>query len=622
MANKDDISSTEKLLGVIRGERPMPGEGNAVDLQEPVALPGAGVAGVSSFRRLFMFQRPVQVGVVVGHRDITLAAVSPSAGDRRFRLLDFRNVPVAPEVKQDRKRFEAFLKKALGRFCAGYHHVDIWSTIPSARVEIRHVLIPKVPEKQVANAVYWTYKKQAPFDEREMIFDFELLGEVGAGGARRIQALAYSVPRAEVEDWKQRFMRAGYPLRGVSIVPFAVQNFFRTGVMQAKTENVCILYIGRDWSRIDIFGKGNLVLSRDIKTGMNSFIASIRSGLAPADEAGAAEPEGPSMTETQDEIDRQRQAERLFISLASADATEKLGDAYVPVMEMVSPVLDRLMRQVERTMGHFTLHFDNAAVDRFYLAGDLCGSNPLVAKMNEQCSHPVHHMDPFDCDLMDIGALQPPDHVREKDAFVPAIGIALSNASRTPNLAYTYRHKATRTRIQRINRIVFVAFFLVAASCLGYFFYQGHLLDRKQDRISRLEQQLAGYNPQVDKEMIQHMAGKVRARQNIMATHARRYFGMAVITELSQLMPSNIQLLRLELGLGDGAGSRKASKKHVVMLDGIVSGPATRRASDLTVFMLRLNSSPMFPNSTVVRKAERTYNGVEVLGFTVKLETL
>ena len=49
-------------------------------------------------------------------------------------------------------------------------------------MNVRHIVIPKVAKKQIENAVYWTIKKETPFDDKDTVFDFEIQREVTEQG--------------------------------------------------------------------------------------------------------------------------------------------------------------------------------------------------------------------------------------------------------------------------------------------------------------------------------------------------------------------------------------------------------------------------------------------------------
>ncbi len=635
MTGKDNISSTEKLLGVIRKTAPALQPEDDTDS----GTERRNVSLLPLRKKVFPFVKSVTVGVVVGHADLTLAMMS-SVGERRYQLIDFQKIPLKPEIHRGHAQFPIFLKNALKQFCGTADKFDIWSTIPSARVEIRFVKIPKVPEGQIANAVYWSYKKMVPFDEKEMIFDFELLGEVVESGSRKLRAIAYSAPRAEVEAVKKLFVEIGFALTGLTIVPFTLQNLFRTSLIDPTKEHVCSLYIGQDWSRIDIFSEGDLVLSRDIKTGMNSFIESIRSGRSmqsgngsmPTDTVETLSAEDLKESESRRQSDLaaeaagREEARSLFYNLIQPKVSgnrEPQAESFseAEIMEMISPVLDRLVRQVERTLGHFTLHFANKTVGKFYLGGEIGGFTGLVEVMGDQLGFPISYLNPFPEVLLAADHPPVPETISEKDSYVPAVGTALSSLATTPNLMYTYRSKAIQAKIQRTNRIIFAAFCLLTCICLGVFSQQGRVVDKKKEQVARLESQLAKYSPIVDEQLLGKMVAKVEGDKKMNLTYAKRYLGVSLLNELAESTPENIRLIQVRLELGRGIETGKGKTRTLVM-EGMVMDNSNERESELAVYVMKLNGSPLFQHVTVVQKSVKRYRDAEVLRFTVKVETI
>ncbi len=118
---------------------------------------------------------------------------------------------------------------------------------------MRYLKIPKVPQKQMPNAVYWSFKKITSFNEKDTTFDFEVLGDIQEGSSEKTEIMAYTAPTQEIKKLKDIFSKSGFPLAGISIVPFAFQNLLLNNWVGTDAKNVSSLYIGRDWSRIDIF---------------------------------------------------------------------------------------------------------------------------------------------------------------------------------------------------------------------------------------------------------------------------------------------------------------------------------------------------------------------------------
>ena len=114
------------------------------------------------------------------------------------------------------------------------------------------------------------------FDEKESLFDFEVQGDLIEDGIPKLRVMAYTAPRDAVKEVKELFSRSGLTLAGITDGAFAVQNLFRTNwVPTDDISTYANLYLSDAYSRIAIFFEGNLILTREIKTGVDSLIISL-----------------------------------------------------------------------------------------------------------------------------------------------------------------------------------------------------------------------------------------------------------------------------------------------------------------------------------------------------------
>ena len=215
MPGRDEISSTEKLLDLIRNK-------SDEDFEFIVDSPsGPSPRGLGSFfKRLFPFGRTLTLGVDIGYSDLKLAKMGQSS-DRRPELVDYLTVPFDSGISRDSPTFPHFLHSALTGFCGSPRRMNIWSIISGAKVDIRYLRIPKLSKKEIPNAVYWSFKKESPFEENDFIIDFEILGDVVEEGLEKIGVLAYIAPQEEIGDLKAIFAKADLPLTIIACIPFA-----------------------------------------------------------------------------------------------------------------------------------------------------------------------------------------------------------------------------------------------------------------------------------------------------------------------------------------------------------------------------------------------------------------
>ena len=631
MAKYDEISSTDKLLELIRDD----------DQSDPgfkgYAPPPPAAKRIKSFlSNPVAFKRSLAVGIDMGHDDLKLVKIN-RISEQKCEVLDYARVPYNPEYPRQSNEFYQFLRQALINFCGNAKETDIWCTISSARVETRQLRIPKVPPKQIAATAFWTFQRLSPFDEKDKIFDYEVIGEVVDQDEAKIDVMAYIAPRREIEDIKELFSAAGFPLTGTSIVPFAFQTLLRTGRIDAQYETVSSLYIGRDWSRIDIFANGTLMLSRGIKAGIRTMIEALRKEIennwlelslakSPTRDSGTIR---KLKSQLRRELDL---AQQLFFGGVYGERATTLNESQVAIKEerifrMILPALERLVRQVERTVRHFSLNFENARVEKIYMSSGVRLHDRISDYIGDELGIPIQAIDPFLINGNFLTMVPPPESSAERSSFAPAMGMALSSNALTPNFLFTYKEKKRLVSAQRINRSIFAAFIALIAVCVGITVWQERQIQHRDDRKKQLVRQLEAFDVRVDKNLILKLMDQIRAKNQAVKDIGKNYHGVAVLSEITRLTPENIQLLRISASLGSPPGGKekdKADSKNgtgkVLELDGVIKGDRLTLEASLAEYLMALKNSPLFDQPTINKKSFEELNQQTVMRFTAQLD--
>ena len=627
MAKQDNISSTERLLDLIRDEN----NADAVMTDYPKKK-SFGDKLKKTFSNPVSFRKAITVGVDIGHDDLKMVKIH-RISDHKFEMLDYARIPFDADTPRENPQFYQFLRPVLAEFCGHSKNLEIWCTIPSARVENRQIRIPKVPQKQIPNSVYWTYQRISPFDDKEKLFDFEILGEVQEGDALKIDVMAYTAPQLEIKELKDLFSKAGFPLTGISIVPFAFQNLLRSQRMTTDEAHISSLYIGRDWSRIDIFSEGNLMLSRGIKAGVKTMIEALRTeiegNLFELSVAKSSTKDTNRIRAIKKKLKFElEQAQQLFFGTIHdtpqpGQDEQQLVLKEDKIFKMILPALERLVRQVERTLRHFSLNYEKIRLGKIYISSGVNLHKRVVDYISEELAAPTEAVNPFEENANFIALTPVPQSIFEQSSYAPAMGMALSSNTLTPNFLYTYKDKRYEVRSQRINRSVFAGFLLVMALCIGISFWQDGLIKDKEYRRNQLQQQLEQFTLRVDKNLIIKLVGEVNANNRDIRVVGDKYFGIAVISEITELTPANVRLLSLSVQLGQVPGKQKGKKQSkpqkTLILNGIVQGNRLTLESTLADYLMELRNSPIFDQPTVNKKTFELYEDKEVLRFTARL---
>ena len=626
MAKKDEISSTEKLLDLIRNQ------GDAPDRIETPASQSISTRISSGLKNTVSLKKATTVGVDIGYDDLKLVKVN-NASHQKHELIDYLRVPFEPDLHPGHPDFAKFLRKNLSRFCGSSKNLEFWSCISSARVELRYLKIPKVAQKQLGNAVYWSHKKVAPYKEGEVIFDFEILGEILDDGTPKYAAVSFTAPEKEIQFHKNLFSKSGFALKGISIVPFAFQNLLRTGWVNLKVKTISSLYIGRDWSRIDIFSGGNLVLSRGIKAGIKTMNEAMRGEIIENDFEGSIDIIPEMMASSEDKPQDQRsgqpkfdpeKAQKIFFGLLydvspKADESSALQPEEEEIFRMILPALKRLGQQVERTFDHYAANFDNERVEKLYISSTVRPHRRIVDYIGDELGLPRETFDPFVTTPEYLGEVEAPLSEAERGSYAPAIGMALSTNSQTPNFLYTYKEKAKAARTKLLNKITAIAALVLLAICVGFYSWQNRLIEEKKADIKRLQNQLSTYRVPVDQKLILNLVEQTKSKNQELLEFSRKYLSVVALTEISNLTPTNIRLTSISVRFADKAGGKEPPQKNVI-LEGIVLGDRTAFESALAGYLIQLSGSPLFKQPVINQKEPGFFNDKEVLRFTAQLK--
>jgi Tfp pilus assembly PilM family ATPase len=622
LGKPDELSSTERLLELIRNEQ-------SADPEPVAAKPPGGRLKAFLADSLPLARQGVSVGVDLGHEDLKLVMVN-RVSDRKVALLDFSRVELNPEIHRDHPNFHQFLRSALLKFCGTSKVTELWGTIPSARVENRHLKIPKVPQKQIANSVFWTYQKHSAFDDKETIFDYEVLGEAEEGGVKKTAVMAYTAPRQEVEDLRDLFIRAGFPLKGISIVPFAFQTLLRSGHIRSHGAAISSLYIGRDWSRIDIFMNDSLVLSRGIKAGIRTMIEALQREIEGSwFELSLAK--SPTSDQNRIRAIKMRLKQELETAqnhfFGNIHAPAPAGDKALAVKEerifqMILPALERLVRQMERTIRHFALNFDNARVEKIYVSSGVQPHPHILDYIGDELGLPIEMINPFTPGTGFETQLTAPESLAEQSAFVPAMGMALSTNAITPNFLYTHKNKSDTAHTRRINRAVFACFLAALCGCAGLAFWQEQQIREKDIHKLKLQNQLAAFDVRVDRNLILKLVDQIRTQNQSLQGMGSNLLGVALLGEVANTVPPNIRLLSVNARLSPAkpTGGKTEPAKKVLVIDGVVFGERATLEADLAGFLMTLRNSPLFKQPVISKKSVDLMDNRPVMRFTAQMD--
>jgi Tfp pilus assembly PilM family ATPase len=597
---KNEISSTEKLLDLIRSK-------NQLSDREP---PEKGFETAPARKNSFpskesLFRKSITVGVDLGRRNLKLVKIDDDSG-AAGGTFSYETITYPDDVNRDSAQFSEFLGGELRRFCGGSSKVNVWSVLPFDKVEIQSINIPQVPKKQMENAIFWTSKKEMGFDD-EYIFDYEVKGDIIDRGIQKTAIIAMAAPKIDVQKFNELFSASGYPLAGITLAPFTIQNLLSTNWLPSQ-DTVASIYIGWDFSRIDIFSKGVLVAVRSVKTGTNGLIESLK-----------------------DSIDKKIKgidislalAERILCKL-SPDYSEPEKDkvplelAEEEVFEMIKPALGRIVTQLEMTFKNYSSNLENENVGKIFVSTAMPIYKPIIDYIGQQLGIEADILDPLPSD---IGMETAPRMLlSERTQFALCLGLALSDNSRTPNLLFTFKEKREKSLASRVNKAIIAACIFMLLAGMGYYSWQKFTINSKKSELASFERRLGQFGVTVDQNAMLQMLAHLKQQQQQVTEYLSKYRGIILLGEVSTLTPVNVKLLNIKASLNPVATEKDKEPKRSVSIEGIVTGNKDALEAGLAEYVSSLKSSPVISQATIEKKIVEKYRSENVLHFNLDLK--
>ncbi len=623
MAKDKDVSSTEKLLNVIR---------KGPDRQAP-DIPGQKAAGSQEKKPASVFGKGIipfgtadVVGVEIRNERLNLVKMIQTGG--QWKAVQASSVSMREGMSLDSPDFPEFLRIQLSEV-DGIKKSRIWTMVPDFKGEIWQVNVPQVKE-DFSNVVFWSAKRERDFDENETVFDYRVLGEIIESGARKIAVEVYTAPRKEIDLVTKAFSAAGFPLEGITLSSFALQNIFTNRLVDPGSEAFAVLYIDHDCTYIDLHQEKRMLLSRVIKTGLDSMAESIMEeqslegpkdivfddqGLSP--EGAVSEHKSPPLT-----IETAMQLIALLEGGLPRSAQQSWMADYPPekIFSMITPALERLARQVERTIDHSINVLKNPPPARIYICGRLAAVPALAAFMREHLGLETEILDPLDPSRPGVSPMITSMEKTVRASLVPAAGLATSSNNYTPNFLYTAMDREKQKILKRNASLAAIAMMVVFLITAGFWFQARQDLKAHQQEVQTLERQLAGHSPRVTTEMISSMGARFNENSQVLRDYSQKLVPLAALSEITAITPDNVKLLRVRMDVRQAGAGSAGRQPGIMVLDGFIRGEENLFETYLSSFILRIRNSPLFLDTVIHRSSAEEFGPEgQVLRFVINV---
>jgi len=608
----DEITSTEQLLTLIRKNDV---QTNVIDVSESSTdeLP----------QKIDPDSDNITIGVDIRENDIIFVKIA-TASKGQWRLIDCQQHQLPDDGIDSATITPKSLSNYVKDFIGDTKQYRLWAFVPSEKTDVKHILIPKVQEKQLANTVFWTAKKEMAFDEESAYINYELIGDITQKGIGKTAVMVYTIPKQQIRSLKELFIHAGYPLAGMSTPEFSTQNLLRGDLLSGSGETIATLSIGQTYSIISVYRRSYLTMTRKIKACLNSMseslVEKIKENYA-----------NSTQSEHMFSLDYARNLLLKNISQNSQPEIfdDKDGIDQNQIFNGISPAVERLVRQIERTFQHFNTLFSEDIIVHLYIKGPVSTFTSMTQFIAKELDINVASLDvvkPGIPQFIDYKAQNP--NV-SGETITPSIGLAISDyQEKAPNFLFDYLDKERMKLNARINKGIRIGLTIATVLCFCLLLFQ--IFDSRQNKqeIKVLKEKLANYGPRVDQNLILQEAARMKNLYKSQKKIAEKYLGLATITELIERNPNYIQLNRIRLDIGPLAVKKRRMKadKRAIIEGMVLKEKAGQRGRDifetsLANYILSLEKSPIFVNPSIrEKKFEHIDRYGEVLIFELQIQ--
>jgi hypothetical protein len=271
---------------------------------------------------------------------------------------------------------------------------------------------------------------------------------------------------------------------------------------------------------------------------------------------------------------------------------------------------------------HYAANIENERVEKIFISSGIRPHRRIVDYIGDELGLPRETFDPFTTDAQFLGDVTGPVSDAERGSYAPAMGMALSDNAHTPNFLHTFKEKAKAARNRLYNKIFMICLALVMAGCVGFYLWQGTVIDSKRMDVSQLKGRLNTFKMRVDQNLILKLVEKTRQKNEEFKEFSRKYMGLVVLTEISNRTPSNVRLTNISVQVSGNPINTGETVQKQLKLEGIVLGDRLTMESSLASYLLELSDSPLFEKPAINNKEMGFFYDKEVLKFDAQLNLL
>lgn len=541
-------------------------------------------------------------------------------GSYKLHSYECVSVPLAPaDASEEQKR--VFLQERVREFLANKLVRKAWVTTAVDGIEVvfRHLMLPRMQKKDLAEAVPWATRKDLPFDVASSTLDYELLGTRKEGNAEKMEVIAIAAPDRVVADHLSLLRDTGVSPLKISTIPLALWNLL-TLTHAAENENVLMIEIGARTTNLAFINCGRLQFVRAIAMAGDALTEALTNTFFI---------EGHAINLSAGEAERIKR--EYGFPLETETGSTSQGIPLVEIGVQMRPALESLLTEIHRSIDYYREKFKVETIHRILLTGGGSRLKNLPEYLHREIGLAVDIFNP----LAKLGATRiVTEGERENSALLEGLGPQLTVAiglalDKRPALNLLPAEMKGALRLHTVRKVFhYLATLVLAAIVISTAWIYLKSEQFKADR-ERLKLEYKKIEPHRNQYL--QLAQKAEALQSRLAAYEKnidiRLTTARHLKAISNLVPEMIALTSLSIGPSEGVDNKNPGKPQsaappdslsnaeVIILQGLVRDRDAKRGVNLAHFLIDLEKAGYFQS---IALAEQQLQQDGILSFTLE----
>jgi len=527
--------------------------------------------------------------------------------------------------------------------------MDVAINIPSSRTIVLVLELPKMGKKEIeVAAVNEARKKMLPTPGPDSIFEYLLLEDVVVGKVTRYEVLIIKTEKTAIEDTLKLFeFFEGVVPALLSPVCYTITNILARDSELYK-QNSAFVDMGYESIDITVTKKGKLHFYRNVKFGLKDMIAHFASSLG----VKTAEVEKLLHDEGVPEIDidlkdKVKVAEEImrqkYEASLKGDATTQ-GVNLIELRMLWDAEIERLVNEIRRSLIYYNEQTHGSRVDNVFIFGGGAQIKNLVPILKKFFSG-IEALDPLGYMEMNLKAESKKVFEESRLSFSAAASLALSvPLVQRKKEAIDFLPediKKQKVVFQRQLSIIFVSIVIFSLTFLSWLkvYMDNNILSGSIQKLDFEAQKSQGVISMLksSEEQKQEIDVRLKEAQTIAS---KRIDVKGALSELRRILPREVTLRSLKIGMGDEPGSglpgargkkAKALRVYHVAIDAFctadyenglkIADSLTQALSDSEHFTnVQLTFAPIEAIKPVISQDKVALTSVQVRNFSLSAD--